>query len=83
MMIVNNNTVYGEDSLIKDDMDIVVKKSTKIVIELESVDESEVNESEVISVISNLTGISEDKIVIKIDTDEDGKVISIINHSLC
>jgi len=74
----DNNTVYGEKTIVLRDLNLIVRKSTKIVIELDPVDESEVNETEVISVISQLTGIDEDKIVVKVDTDDKGNVVSII-----
>jgi len=74
----DNNTAYEGNTIIMNDMNITVKKSQKIVIELDPVNESEVNQTELISIISNITGINEEDIVVKIDTNDDGKVVSII-----
>lgn len=72
----DNSIVYNLNTSVIRDMDVIIKKTGRVVIEIEGVDESEVDVGEIIRVIEGATGGVH---VIGVDVvyDENGKVTQV------
>ena len=73
----DETVIYNSASVITGDMQIVVKKISRVVIDIEPVDSEDVNSSSVIKTISEIVGIDPDSIILDIVVNEEGKVIRI------
>ena len=68
------------DEVCENDKCVVVKEEVTyyVEIEIDGIDETDLNMTEIQITISNLTGIEEDKIRIQVDTNDNNEIVGII-----
>jgi len=73
----NTNEMVESNTLVKENMDIVVKKKNKVVvIEVDATTNSD-NSSEIVKAISEATGVDADSIIVNFVTDKNGALVRI------